>query len=132
MGYRVTADQLVAHAIGDYLLQSHWMASKKTGEWAPAIAHGLVYAVPFLVLTRSPRALLTIIVTHILIDHFRLARHVCWAKNWLAPERNRAWSECQATGYPPETPPWLSVWLMIIADNTLHVLINALALKRGG
>jgi hypothetical protein len=36
-----------------------------------------------------------------------------------------AWSECKATGYPPDTPPWLAVWLMIIADNTIHVLINS-------
>lgn len=26
-----------------------------------------------------------------------------------------------------ETPPWLAVWLMIIADNALHLLINAAA-----
>ena len=25
-----TADQLVAHAVGDYILQSHWMATEKT------------------------------------------------------------------------------------------------------
>lgn len=25
-------------------------------------------------------------------------------------------------------PPWLSVWLLIIADNTLHLICNGIAL----
>ncbi len=33
-----------------------------------------------------------------------------------------------ATGYPSATPAWLAVWLLIIADNTLHLLINHYAL----
>jgi hypothetical protein len=36
---------------------------------------------------------------------------------------------CRATGYPPNAPAWLSVWLLIIADNTLHLTINYLALR---
>ncbi len=31
--------------------------------------------------------------------------------------------------YPPDRPPWLAVWLLIIADNVMHVLINGLALR---
>ncbi|WP_205679869.1 DUF3307 domain-containing protein [Paenarthrobacter ureafaciens] len=30
---------LLAHLIGDYLIQSDWMASEKTKRWWPAIAH---------------------------------------------------------------------------------------------
>jgi hypothetical protein len=33
------------------------------------------------------------------------------------------------TGYPPNTPAWMAVWLLIIADNTLHLTINYLALR---
>lgn len=33
------------------------------------------------------------------------------------------------TGYPPNAPAWMSVWLLIIADNTLHLTINYLALR---
>ncbi len=32
------------------------------------------------------------------------------------------------TGYPEDTPDWLSVWLLIITDNTLHIIINGLAI----
>lgn len=116
---------LVAHLIGDYVFQSHWMASEKAKRWWPAIAHGLTYVLPFLIVTRSPLALLVIAGTHVVIDRYRLARHVCWAKNLLAPKAyRRPWSECSATGYPPEVPAWLSVWLMIAADNAIHIAIN--------
>jgi hypothetical protein len=119
---------VLAHLVGDYLLQSHWMACEKTKRWWPAVAHGLTYTLPFLLVTQSLWALLVIGGTHIVIDRFRLARHVVWAKNLAAPAAfRRPWAECSATGYPPETPAWLAVWLMIIADNTLHLLFNAAA-----
>lgn len=60
-----------------------------------------------------------------MLDRYRLARHVIWLKNHLSPRRTwRPWSECSATGFPPETPPWLAVWLLIIVDNTIHLGIN--------
>jgi len=54
-----------------------------------------------------------------------------WAKNWIAPLSwmKAPWGQCIATGYPPERPPFLSVWLLIIADNIIHVVINGLALR---
>lgn len=39
------------------------------------------------------------------------------------------WSDCKVTGYYKERPPWMSVWLMIIADNVPEVICNAIALK---
>lgn len=119
---------LLAHLVGDYLLQSHWMAQHKTSRWWPAVAHALTYTLPYLLVTRSPVALATIATTHAVIDRYRLARHLVWLKNQLAPRHARApWHESSATGYPADTPPWLAVWLMIIADNTLHLLINTAA-----
>ncbi len=123
----ITADQLVAHAVGDYLLQSDWMAREKTRRTAAALAHVTTYALPFLFLRPSALALLAIVASHFVIDRWRLARYVVWAKNWMGP--NCAWRECSATGYPPQVPPWMAVWLLIIADNILHVLCNALALR---
>lgn len=119
---------LLAHLVGDYLIQSHWMASEKTKRWWPAWAHAITYGLPFLLVTRSPAALAAIVVTHAVIDRYRLARHVVWAKNLLAPKPyRRPWADCVATGYPGDTPPWLAVWLLIIADNTIHLAINAAA-----
>ena len=32
-------------------------------------------------------------------------------------------------GYPPDRPVFMWVWLMILADNTIHVILNGVALK---
>lgn len=119
----------VAHGFGDYVTQSDWMAQEKTKRWFPAAAHAAVYSLPFLLITQNPWALLVIVGTHYLIDRYRLARYVVWAKNQLAPAEHRSpWADCTATGYPSSRPPWLAVWLLIIADNVMHVAINSVAL----
>ncbi|OMB79302.1 DUF3307 domain-containing protein [Mycolicibacterium conceptionense] len=115
----------LAHMVGDYLIQSDWMAQEKTKRWWPAIAHALTYGLPFLFITQSVLALAVIVGTHAVIDHYRLARHVVWFKNQLAPRAFRP--PHTATGYAQESPAWLSVWLLIIADNVLHMLFNVAA-----
>lgn len=142
-----TMDQLILHLIGDYLTQSDWMAVNKTKQSVPAAVHATVYSLPFLLLSPSMLAFAVILVTHFLIDRFRLARYVVWGKNYLAPwdvviDRDiktgrfvSKWapptppfSECQPTGYPPGRPDWLTTWLLIIADNICHLVLNGLAL----
>ncbi len=129
------ADQLVAHLIGDYVLQSDWMASEKTKRLWVAFFHAIFYAVPFVLILDgiSLPALAIIISTHALIDRFRLARYVTWAKNWIAlkfdGDPTPPWSQCTATGFGPEKPTWMAVWLLIIVDNVMHIVINAVALK---
>jgi hypothetical protein len=152
-------EQLILHLIGDYVTQSDWMAQNKTKASFPAFVHAGFYSLPFLLLTMHIPALLCIFGTHFLIDRFRLARYVVWAKNLLAPKdtwfcdspesanaphnprcqtercdycrqvRTLPWKECTATGYPPDRPAWLAVWLLIIADNTMHLAINYASLK---
>lgn len=126
----ITADALVLHAIGDYVLQSDWMANEKTKASAAALAHAVTYTLPFAILTRSVPALLVIFGTHFAIDRWRLARYLCWIKNFVQPGfRNHPWSECSGTGYHKDRPTWMSVWLMIITDNVMHVLCNAAAIR---
>lgn len=122
---------LLAHLIGDYLLQTQWMADNKTTRWSPAIWHGLAYTLPFIIITHSIPALLVICVTHILIDRFRLAKYVSWFKNQFVPKKDRyGWgheTNNKVTGYPKRVPDFMAIWLMIIADNTLHLIIGVLA-----
>lgn len=178
----ITADQLIAHAFGDYVLQSDWMANEKTKKSLAALAHVATYFLPFLFLTHSWKALVVIISTHFFIDRFRLARFVCWVKNFMSPPYSLGsssytsshkagfrkvgdvidaetpsivtdvyrtvnsfddetvlhreylrwwvpWNKCHVTGYPNRKPLWMTVWLMIITDNLMHVLLNALALR---
>lgn len=124
---------LLAHGAGDYVLQSDWVAQEKTKAWPPAIAHAVSYGLPFLALTRSRKALAVIVATHAVIDRYRLARHLVWAKNQLAPAPFRyPWVQCKGTGYHPDRPDWLTVWLLIAADNICHVAVNTAALSRWG
>lgn len=116
-----TADQLVAHAVGDYVIQSHWMATEKTKQHTAAAVHAVTYTMPFLLITQSVVALAVICGSHFLIDRYRLARYVVWLKNG-------PWLPKTATGYQDDVPPWLSVWLLIAADNVMHVICNAAAI----
>ena len=147
--------QLICHLFGDYVFQSDWMAREKTKHWWPCLCHAALYSAGFLFLRPSWKALAVIAVTHYFIDRYRLARYVAWAKNWMGAvrpvyvnnagdnlsftdtgKRARSWeasnlpfAACSATGYPPEVPPWMAVWLMIACDNTMHLFINYLALR---
>jgi len=124
-------EQLILHLFGDYITQSHWMAENKTKANLPAWAHALVYSFPFLLLTgKAPNPALAgvvILVSHFLIDRYRLARYVVWAKNHIG-QKMPPLADCP-TGYPPDVPAWLSVWLLIAADNTLHLAINYVSLR---
>ncbi|WP_327092546.1 DUF3307 domain-containing protein [Nonomuraea sp. NBC_01738] len=70
---------MLAHLVGDYVLQSHWMATKKVKRWWPTVVHGLACSLPFLLITRSPWALLVIGGTHVVLDRYRAAKYVIWA-----------------------------------------------------
>jgi hypothetical protein len=118
----ITADQILAHLIGDYLLQSHWMAQNKAKQSLAAGVHAVTYTAPFLLLSQDWRAIAFICATHFLIDRFRLARWVVYLKNGYLGEI------VTATGYRDDVPPWLAVWLLIIADNTIHLICNGIAL----
>lgn len=121
-------EQLIAHLIGDYVLQSDWMATNKTSRSSVALVHAFIYTAPFLLITQSLVAILVICLTHAVIDRFRLARYIVWVKEWLSPDSPRPLSECPL-GYSPEKPVWLATWLLIIADNTMHLAINYAALR---
>jgi len=140
-----TADQFVAHLVGDYILQSHWMATRKGESSIAAALHAACYTLPFLLITQSFAALWIIALTHFCIDRWRLARFVVWAKNgpiyyreqepasnfnrWHAgPPGGFEWQPMTATGYQDDVPAWLAIWLLIITDNTLHLICNGLAI----
>src|SRR5216684_3352488 len=121
-------EQLLAHLVGDYILQTSHMAEHKIRSWPVAMVHAVSYTLPFLFITLSIPALTEIAGTHAVIDRYRLAHYVAMAKN-MAGNPSRWRDYATYTGYSAETPAWLSVWLVIITDNTLHLLINYFAMK---
>lgn len=132
-----TAAQLVCHLIGDYLLQSQWMAEKKTSCFKIALYHALWYTAPFmLLLDVSWQAATVMIVTHALIDRFRIARYWLIIKNYAFPFTLESFGKAktdfippdEVTGSPKHVPFGLGLAILIIADNLIHILINALAI----
>lgn len=118
-------EQLICHLIGDYILQSHTMAIKKTTNIKWALYHAFWYTVPFLLLTQNIFSLLIICVSHALIDRFKVATYITKYKNYIFGDFNK---NTLNELYPEGTPAWLSTWLVIILDNTLHMLINYLCI----
>lgn len=124
---------MLAHLCGDYIAQSDWQANEKNKSPAVALLHGASYAACFVPLTRSPKALAVIGGSHAVIDHWRLAKHVVWAKNQIAPAEYRyPFAEAGPHGYVADKPDWLAYWLLFLCDNTMHGLVNRWALKRWG
>ncbi|NBU11449.1 MAG: DUF3307 domain-containing protein [Proteobacteria bacterium] len=128
--------ELLLHLLGDYVLQTEQMALRKLHNWGWAVIHALVYSVPFLLYlnivngswTRGWLAWAVIASTHAIIDRLAVATTICRLKNLLwfgsgAPEKE------QHTGYGIETPPFIRFWLVVIVDNTLHLIINHVALN---
>ena len=120
--------RLLCHLAGDYVLQNSWMAQGKLHRHLPAAAHALTYTAAFLPITRNWRSLAIIGSTHFVIDRWRLAKHLVWLKEQTNPMQLRP--EHTATGYGPDYPDYLAVSLLIVADNTCHLAINELALRR--
>ena len=120
---------LILHLFGDYVLQTDRMATEKTSQSRMALLHAMVYSFPFLiVLDLNIAAFLTIFLSHAVIDRYRLARYVVFAKN-KCHDPQLQWEDCRATGFHKSRPEWLAVWLLIIVDNTLHLTINYLAVS---
>jgi hypothetical protein len=120
-------EQLLAHLVGDYMLQTDWMATQKTKKWYPAAVHAFFYTLSFFLLTNSALALFVIMVSHYFIDRYRLAVYFIFFKNKITSPHLR-WSDCKETGFPKSRPISLSRILVIITDNTIHLLINFAAL----
>jgi hypothetical protein len=121
-----TADQLICHLIGDYVLQTAWLANEKSRRNMATIVHCFFYILPFLLLKPSLVALAVMVVTHFFIDRFRLARFIVRWRDSLTDGLKA--EDCQDNGFPKETPIWLAGWLAIIVDNVMHLFINGLSL----
>ena len=133
-------EQLLCHLVADYWLQNDWMATNKKKYWWPAIVHGVIYTLPFLLLTRSWLALFVICSTHIVIDHSDIVNKLNQLKNWNFKQFNMGYFKPIGSGILQKStielkdgygdrPLFIRIWLLIIQDNILHLVINYLALR---
>lgn len=135
---------ILCHLVGDYILQNDWMVREKTKSWFPAFMHGVFYTIPYAIflgvvtasytwldipIWKTLVALGIIAGTHMVIDRYRLVKYLIWVINQINPPTE--WYSLKAAkannGYNTDKPVWMSTWLMIIVDNTLHLVINTLA-----
>ncbi len=96
---------LIAHLIGDFLLQNDWMANgKKTSSWICAV-HTIAYMIPFLFITIQCWQITLIAIQHFLQDRSNI---IVWSLNVMGKgELTRA----------PMTP-----WSVIVIDNIWHII----------
>ena len=103
-------DQLICHLIGDYFLQTNWMAVNKTKNIFAAALHCLTYALVFLAITQKPLQLLFIFTTHFIIDYSNVIKK---------------WTEKSMTG----REPYIVFVLSVVRDNSAHLFLNYLAIR---
>jgi len=117
---------LLAHLWGDYILQNDWMVRNKTSNSGACAVHVLMYGIPFLfIMDMTASAWLVIVITHFIIDRYRLARYVIYARNRCVD--NYKLKDSDAFGFRSGTPEHISFFVCVLVDNTLHLTINYLA-----
>lgn len=122
-------EQLLIHLFADYWLQNDFMALNKKNDFKIALLHSFIYALPFLLLTRSLLALFIIFITHAIIDGTNIIMKLNQIKNWDF-KTFFIWDDKKIyDGFEANRPPFIRIWLLIIQDNILHLIINYLAIK---
>lgn len=106
---------LLAHLLGDFPLQTSWLAINKMNKWLPLIVHSALYTTVIGIISLVgfgglvPCQLLIIMLTHVILDRRTL---VAW---WIHHIMRTNLSENR--------------WLGIMVDQIFHVTILALILQ---
>lgn len=59
---------VLCHLIGDYVLQSDFIAKTKGENWYHLFAHSALYCVPFILLYGTGKACACLFLSHVMID----------------------------------------------------------------
>ena len=118
-------EQLLAHLVGDYVLQNGWLGTtKKNRNFMGGVAcliHCLIYTSVFLFITTNPIHLALIFITHFVIDRYH------WIE-WFIMIKEKE-MDITNHGFPKDTPHYFALWRFIIDDNTFHLVLNYLIIK---
>jgi hypothetical protein len=93
---------LLAHFIGDYLLQNDYLAINKRTNWKVCLLHALLYLLPFLLTDLSAMQLLLIGLQHYIQDKSAFVKWYCRTTKKF---QNRA-----------------DIWGFVIVDNIFHII----------
>jgi len=118
-------NQLLVHILGDFVLQSDWMALNKSKRTIPCLVHVLIYTSCFLLLTTSWKALLVIGVTHFFIDRFHTPlKRLIWLKNHFPTGKYPPYEYCDATGHYDDSPYTTAAQRDIFAVDGMKIQNN--------
>jgi hypothetical protein len=116
-------EQLILHALGDFVTQTGFMArfKKVSGRkgFLACIAHCTVYSLPFLLIGSVP-AVAVIFLTHFAVDRTQLVQRLIALREQTGHTNN--------FGFPDGLPPQTAFWLYVAVDNTIHLICNYAAL----
>ena len=62
---------VICHIVGDYFLQTDYMATNKNKDWYLLFVHCVCYCVPFLVLYGFVWQIALIFIVHIIVDNLK-------------------------------------------------------------
>ena len=96
---------LLAHLVGDYILQTDWMATQKKWSSYVCMVHALTYTIPFVFCGFLWWQLLLVVLQHFFQDR---SGFVVW------------FMEVKGSGSFATGP--LAPWSVIVTDNILHLL----------
>lgn len=118
--------KLLAHLVGDYIVQSKWMAAAKVygsehDRRSAAALHAAFYTLCHVPLTRNPLRLAVIGGTHWALDRYRPLPRLINAKDIIL----------SPVSWPHTMKDPVPFWLHVVVDNTVHLLINEAALSVG-
>lgn len=103
---------LLAHFIGDFLLQNDWMSNKKKTSGFVCVIHCLCYIFPFLFTDLNAGQLVLIFIQHYTQD---MSNFVVWFM--------------KLKGSSEFINPPLGPWSIIVIDNIFHIIWISIVIK---
>lgn len=100
---------LVGHLIGDFVLQTRWMAAHKASRWLPLVVHAVLYTAVVVGAAEvfggiHAWAIALIFLTHVALDQRRFVR----------------WWSSHIQGV---TAGSADAWVTVMADQAFHVMV---------
>jgi hypothetical protein len=96
---------MIAHLIGDYLIQTDWMAANKKKSTVACMFHIITYMIPFMFCDIAAWQFYLIAAQHFLQDRWNFIP-------WLM----------KVKGSAKFMEPPLGPWSIIVTDNVVHIV----------
>jgi hypothetical protein len=128
--------QLLLHLFGDFIVQNDYVALNKKKNtlkgWIYCTFHCVTYSLPFLLIA-SWKAVIMIGLTHFIIDKTNIVAYfLAWRNNVHNPSELKSKYgnyDISNFGFQLQRPFAITIWLLILTDNTIHLILNYLFIK---